>query len=49
MIISIVTLYVVTNNHVRLGLICIFTILFAFSIHIATSAGRAELFASTAA
>jgi hypothetical protein len=49
MIVSIVTLYVVTNNNVRLGLICAFTILFAFSIYVSTNARRAELFASTAA
>jgi hypothetical protein len=49
LIVSIVTLYVVTNNNVRLGLICSFTILFALSIHLLTNARRAELFASTAA
>jgi len=49
LIVSIVTLYVVTNNNVRLGLICGFTILFALSIHLLTNARRAELFASTAA
>jgi hypothetical protein len=49
LIVSIVTLYVVTNNNIRLGLICAFTIFFALSIHLLTNARRAELFASTAA
>jgi hypothetical protein len=49
LIVSIVTLYLVTNNNARLGLICAFTILFALTIHFLTNARRAELFASTAA
>jgi hypothetical protein len=49
LIVSIVTLYVVTNNNVRLGLIGGFTTIFALSIHLLTNARRAELFASTAA
>ncbi|KAE9375349.1 hypothetical protein N431DRAFT_402786 [Stipitochalara longipes BDJ] len=49
LIVSIVTLYVVTNNNVRLALICVFTVVFAGSIHLLTNAKRAELFASTAA
>jgi hypothetical protein len=49
LIVSIVTLYVVTNNNIPLGLICTFTIVFAGSIHLLTNARRAEIFASTAA
>ncbi|KAH7372101.1 hypothetical protein BKA64DRAFT_262832 [Cadophora sp. MPI-SDFR-AT-0126] len=49
LIITIVTLYLVTNNNVRLGLICAFTVGFALSIHLLTNARRAELFAATAA
>ena len=49
LIVSIVTLYFVTNNNVRLGLICAFTVVFAGPIHLLTHAKRAELFASTAA
>ena len=49
LIITIVTLYLVTNNNVRLGLICAFTVGFALSVHLLTNARRAELFAATAA
>ncbi|RFU33049.1 hypothetical protein B7463_g3287, partial [Scytalidium lignicola] len=49
LIVSIITLYLVTNNNVRLGLVCGFTILFAGSVRLLTNARRAELFASTAA
>jgi uncharacterized membrane protein YjjB (DUF3815 family) len=49
LIVSIVTLYVVRNNDVRLGLICAFTAMFACSVQLLTNARRAELFASTAA
>ena len=49
LIVSIVTLYLVTNNNVRLALICVFTVVFAGSVHLLTNAKRAELFASTAA
>jgi hypothetical protein len=49
LIVSIVTLYVVSDPNVRLGLICVFTIVFAASIHLLTNARRTELFASTAA
>jgi hypothetical protein len=48
-IVPIVTLNAVTYNNVRLGLICVFAILFAFNIHISTNARKAELFASTVA
>lgn len=46
---TIVTLYLVTNEKIRLGLICSFTIAFALSVELLTNARRAELFASTAA
>jgi hypothetical protein len=49
LIVSIVTLYLVTNSNVRLTLICVFTVVFAGSVHLLTNAKRAELFASTAA
>jgi hypothetical protein len=49
LIVSIVTLYLVTNNNTRLALICVFTVVFAGSVHLLTNAKRAELFASTAA
>lgn len=49
LIVSIVTLYLVTNNNIRLALICVFTVVFAGSVHLLTNAKRAELFASTAA
>ena len=49
LIITIVTLYLVTNNNVRLGLICAFTVAFSLSVHLLTNARRAELFAATAA
>lgn len=49
LLVSIVTLYFVTNNNARLGFICAFTILFALSIHLMKNARRAELFAPTAA
>jgi uncharacterized membrane protein YjjB (DUF3815 family) len=46
---SIVTLYIVTNNNIRLGLVCLFTALFAVTVNMMSNARRAELFASTAA
>ncbi|KAG4436919.1 hypothetical protein IFR05_007607 [Cadophora sp. M221] len=49
LIITIVTLYLVTSSNVRLGLICVFTVGFALSVHLLTNARRAELFAATAA
>ena len=49
LIVSIVALYVVTNNNVRLGLVCLFTTLFAVTVNTMSNARRAELFASTAA
>jgi hypothetical protein len=49
LIVSIITLYLVTNNNHRLALVCAFTVTFALSIHLLTNARRAGLFASTAA
>lgn len=49
LIVSIVTLYLVTDNNVKLALVCVFTVVFAGSVHLLTNAKRAELFASTAA
>lgn len=49
LIITMVTLYLVTTDNVRLGLICAFTVGFALSIHLLTNARGAELFAATAA
>jgi len=49
LIVSIVVLYVVSRDSVRLGLICFFTVLFAVSVKTLTNARRAEVFASTAA
>jgi hypothetical protein len=49
LIVSIVTLYLVTNSNVRLGLICAFTVTFAASVNLFSNARRAEMFASTAA
>jgi hypothetical protein len=46
---AIVTLYLVQDNNVRLGLIGAYTALFALSVGLLTNASRAELFGSTAA
>lgn len=46
---GILTLYLVTNNNLRPGLICAFTIAFALTIHLFTNARRAELFTSITA
>lgn len=46
---AIVNLYFVQNNATKLGLIGMYTALFAGSVGILTNARRAELFASTAA
>ncbi|KAE9364413.1 hypothetical protein N431DRAFT_519815 [Stipitochalara longipes BDJ] len=47
--VSIVSLYLVTNNTTRLGLICAFTVLLAAILQLLTNASRTELFACTAA
>lgn len=46
---AIVALYLVSDDHVRFGLIAIFTSLFAASLTIFSNARRAEMFAATAA
>ena len=48
LIMSIVTVYLVTNRNGRLVLICGFTVAFVLSVHLTTIARKAELFASTA-
>ena len=47
--ISIVTLYLIQDMSVRLGLVCVFTVAFAAIIKLATRARRVEVFAITAA
>lgn len=44
-----VTLYVVQNEHVRLGLIALFTNLFAASLAIITDGRRTDIILATAA
>ena len=46
---SIVNLYLVQDNLKRLGLVGVYTAVFAGSVGILSNARRAELFASTAA
>jgi hypothetical protein len=46
---SIVVLYLVKGDGIRLGLIGVFTFLFAASVGLLTNAKRSELFAATAA
>ena len=46
---AIVALYLVTNDHIRFGLIALFIGLFAGAISLFSNARRAEMFASTAA
>ncbi|CAK1356504.1 hypothetical protein CB0940_10959 [Cercospora beticola] len=46
---SIITLYLVRNPDVRLGLLIVFILLFAIGIRISTSASRENIFAATAA
>lgn len=46
---SIVNLYLVQDNLKRLGLVGVYTAVFAASVGILSNARRAELFASTAA
>jgi hypothetical protein len=48
-VISIVVLYVVNSMRIRLGLVCIFTLIFSFVLALATKARRVEIFAATAA
>jgi hypothetical protein len=46
---AICSLYYVSNPQARLGMIAGFTVLFAISVGLLTSAKRGEVFASTAA
>ena len=46
---AIVALYLVTSPHVKLGLLALFTALFAASVGLLTNARRSEMFAATAA
>lgn len=48
-LVSIVVLSFVTEPHVRLGLVCAFTLLFCLCLAIATESRRIEIFAATAA
>lgn len=47
--VSIVTLYSVTTDNTRLGLMCTFIIVLAAVLQFLTNASRTELFAATAA
>jgi hypothetical protein len=47
--ISIVVLYVINSMRIRLGLVCVFTLIFSFVLALATKARRVEIFAATAA
>jgi len=46
---AIVSLYFLSNPNAKLGLIAVYTLLFALSVRLCTNAGRAEVFAATAA
>lgn len=46
---AIVTLYLVSSPEAKLGLVAMFTLLFAASVALCTNAKRAEVFAATAA
>ena len=46
---AIISLYFVTGPEVRLGLLTMWTVLFAFSVSVLSTASRSELFAATAA
>ena len=46
---AIISLYFVTGPAARLGLLTMWTILFAFSVSVLSTARRSELFAATAA
>ncbi|PMD67067.1 uncharacterized protein K444DRAFT_689534 [Hyaloscypha bicolor E] len=47
--ISIIVLYVIQSTRIRLGLVCVFTLLFSLVLALATKARRIEIFAATAA
>ena len=46
---SIITLYAIHNPNVRLGLVCVFALVFCFLLSLLTKARRIEIFAATAA
>lgn len=46
---AILVLYKVNNNNLRLGLIALFTVIFAASVGLLTSGSMAEVFGATAA
>ena len=46
---AVLILYNVTNPNTKLGLLALFTVLFAASVGILTNARRAEVFGTTAA
>jgi chromate transport protein ChrA len=46
---AVIKLYLVTNNNVRLILVAVYTMVFAATVGLLTSASRAEGYASTAA
>lgn len=46
---AILVLYKVSNNDLRLGLIALFTVIFAASVGLLTNASMAEVFGATAA
>jgi hypothetical protein len=46
---AIISLHVVTNSNAKLGLVAMYTLLFALSVGTLTNARRAEVFAATAA
>jgi hypothetical protein len=47
--VSIIVLYVVQSTRIRLGLVCVFTLIFSLVLAVATKARRIEIFAATAA
>lgn len=49
LIVAITSLYIVENEKAKLGLIAVYTVLFAVSVALLTKARRAEVFAATAA
>ena len=48
-LISIIIISYVTSMHARLGLVCVFTVMFSAALAVATKARRIEIFAATAA
>lgn len=49
LVIAVVTLYNITNPNTKLGLLALFTVIFAMSVGLLTNARRAEVFGTTAA